>query len=98
MATLNYTYTGARNIEGVNQARAVYNAAAAAEAAAKNPPEAFTPLTREQYLTLVLDNALRSWRRHYADQISLALAPAQAAALAAAKEALDTATGGKNGD
>lgn len=98
MATLNYTYTGARNIEGVNQACAVYNAAAAAEAAAKNPPDAFTPLTREQYLTLVLDNALRSWRRHYADQISLALAPAQAAALAAAKEALDTATGGKNGD
>ena len=40
MATLNYTYTGARNIEGVNQARAVYNAAAAAEAAAKNPPAA----------------------------------------------------------
>ena len=98
MATLNYTYTGARNIEGVNQAPAVYNAAAAAEAAAKTPPEAFTPLTREQYLTLVLDNALRSWKRHYADQISLALAPAQAAALAAAKEALDTATGGKNGD
>ena len=98
MATLNYTYTGARNIEGVNQARAVYNAAAAAEAAAKTPPEAFTPLNREQYLTLVLDNALRSWRRHYADQISLALAPAQAAALAAAQDALDTATGGKNGD
>ena len=98
MATLNYTYTGARNIEGVNQARAVYNAAAAAEAAAKNPPETFTPLTSEQYLTLVLDNALRSWKRHYADQISLALAPAQAAALAAAQGALDTATGGKGGD
>lgn len=98
MATLNYTYTGARNIEGVNQARAVHNAAAAAEAAAKTPPEAFTPLTREQYLTLVLDNALRSWKRHYADQISLALAPAQAAALAAAQDALDTATGGKGGD
>ncbi len=98
MATLNYTYTGARNIEGVNQARAVHNAAAAAEAAAKTPPEAFTPLTREQYLTLVLDNTLRSWKRHYADQISLALAPAQAAALAAAQDALDTATGGKNGD
>lgn len=98
MATLNYTYTGARNIEGVNQARAVYNAAAAAEAAAKNPPETFTPLTREQYLTLVLDNTLRSWKRHYADQISLALAPAQAAALAAAQDALNTATGGKNGD
>ena len=98
MATLNYTYTGARNIEGVNQARAVYNAAAAAEAAAKNPPEAFTPLTREQYLTLVLDNALRSWKRHYADQISLALEPAKAAALAAAQDALDTATGGKDGD
>lgn len=97
MATLNYTYTGARTIEGVNQARAVYNAAAAAEAAAKTPPEAFTPLTREQYLTLVLDNALRSWKRHYADQISLALAPAQAAALAAAKEALDTAAGGPEG-
>lgn len=97
MATLNYTYTGARNIEGVNQARAVYNAAAAAEAAAKNPPETFTPLTREQYLTLVLDNALRSWKRHYADQISIALAPAQAAALAAAKDALDTATGGSAG-
>ena len=97
MATLNYTYTGARNIEGVNQARAVYNAAAAAEAAAKNPPETFTPLTREQYLTLVLDNALRSWKRHYADQISIALAPAKAAELAAAKDALDTATGGSAG-
>ena len=97
MATLNYTYTGARNIEGVNQARAVYNAEQAAEAAAKNPPEAFTPLTREQYLTLVLDNTLRSWKRHYADQISLALAPAQAAALAAAQGALDTATGRKAG-
>ena len=94
MATLNYTYTGARNIEGVNQARAVYNAAAAA----KNPPETFTPLNREQYLTLVLDNTLRSWKRHYADQISLALAPAQAAALAAAQDAIDKATGGKNGD
>ena len=34
MATLNYTYTGARNIEGVNQARAVYNAEKAAELAA----------------------------------------------------------------
>lgn len=97
MATLNYTYTGARNIEGVNQARAVYNTEKAAEAAAKNPPETFTPLNREQYLTLVLDNALRSWRRHYADQISLALAPAQAAALAAAKDALDTAAGGPEG-
>ena len=97
MATLNYTYTGARNIEGVNQARAVYNAAAAAEASAKNPPETFTPLTRDQYLTLVLDNALRSWKRHYANEISIALAPAQAAALAAAKEALDTAAGGPEG-
>ena len=97
MATLNYTYTGARNIEGVNQARAVYNAAAAAEAAAKNPPETFTPLTREQYLTLVLDNALRSWKRHYADKISLALAPTQAAALAAAQADLDAVTGGAEG-
>lgn len=97
MATLNYTYTGARNIEGVNQARAVYNTEKAAEAAAKSPPENFTPLTREQYLTLVLDNTLRSWKRYYADQISLALAPTQAAALAAAQDALDTATGGKDG-
>lgn len=97
MDTLNYTYTGARNIEGVNQARAVYNTEKAAEAAAKTPPEAFKPLTREQYLTLVLDNTLRSWKRHYADQISLALAPAQASALAAAQDALDTATGGKDG-
>jgi len=97
MATLNYTYTGARNIEGVNQARAVYNAEQAAIAAAQTPPGSFTPLTRDQYLTVVLDNALRSWKRHYADQISIALAPTQAAALAAAKDALDTATGGGEG-
>jgi hypothetical protein len=59
MAVFSITIVGPRRIEAINQARAVYNTAAAAEAAAQTPPVAFTPLTREQYLQRVIDSLSR---------------------------------------
>ena len=94
MAVFSITINGPRRIEAINQARGVYNAEQAANAAAQVPPVAFTPLTREQYLQMVIDSAVQSWKQRFATEISAALAPTQAAALAAAQAALETAAGG----
>lgn len=98
MATFSITITGNRKIEAINQARAVHNAAETAKAAALTPPGPAVNLTREQYLQMVIDSAVNSWKRHFADEISAVLAPAEAAAAAAAKAALDAATGGIDGN
>lgn len=93
MARLTYDYTDPRWIAGVDQVRKIHNERAAADAAAKNPPEVFAPLTRDQYLSMVLDSALASWAERYADEIDEALAPAEAANFKAAKAALIAKTG-----
>lgn len=98
MATFSITITGNRKIEAINQVRAIYNAAETAKAAALTPPGPAVNLTREQYLQMVIDSAVQSWKMQFADQISAALAPTEAAAAAAAKAALDTAAGGVNGN
>ena len=96
MAVFSITINGPRRIEAINQARAVYNTAAAAEAAAQTPPVAFTPLTREQYLQRVLDSAVDSWRSRFADEIDAALATTEVAALEAAKAAVRAKAGAKD--
>ncbi len=98
MAVFSITITGPRRIEAINQARAVYNTAAAAEAAAKTPPVAFSPLTREQYLQRVIDSAVGSWRDRFADEIDAALAAPEMVALAAARAAVRAKAGAKNAD
>ena len=69
MAVFSITINGPRRIEAINQARGIYNAEQAANAAAQVPPVAFTPLTREQYLQMVIDSAVASWRSRFADEI-----------------------------
>ena len=96
MAVFSITITGPRRIEAINQARGVYNTAAAAEAAAQTPPVAFTPLTREQYLQRVIDSAVDSWRSRFADEIDAALATTEMAALEAAKAAVRAKAGAKD--
>lgn len=93
MAVFSITITGPRRIEAINQARAVYNTAAAAEAAAQTPPVAFSPLTREQYLQMVIDSAVASWRVRYSDEIDAVLAAPEMVALKAAKAAVRAAAG-----
>ena len=96
MAVFSITINGPRRIEAINPARGVYNAAAAAEAAAQTPPVAFSPLTREQYLQRVIDSAVASWRSRFADEIDAALATTEMAALEAAKAAVRAKAGAKD--
>ena len=96
MAVFSITINGPRRIEAINQARAVYNTAEAANAAAQTPPVAFSPLTREQYLQRVLDSAVDSWRSRFADEIDAALATTEVAALEAAKAAVRAKAGAKD--
>lgn len=96
MAVFSITINGPRRIEAINQARAVYNTAEAANAAAQVPPVAFTPLTREQYLQRVIDSAVASWRSRFADEIDAALATTEMAALEAAKAAVRAKAGAKD--
>ena len=96
MAVFSITITRPRRIEAINQARAVYNTAAAAEAAAQTPPGAAVNLTREQYLQMVIDSAVASWRDRFADEIDAVLAAPEVAALAAAQAAVRTKAGAKD--
>ena len=96
MAVFSITINGPRRIEAINQARGIYNAEQAANAAAQTPPVAFTPLTREQYLQRVLDSAVDSWRSRFADEIDAVLAGPEVAALAAAQAAVRTKAGAKD--
>lgn len=98
MATFTITVVGPRRIEAINQARAVYNTAAAANAAAQTPPVAFSPLTREQYLQMVIDSAVASWRDRFADEIDAVLAAPEVAALATAEAAVRAKAGAKTAD
>lgn len=98
MATFTINIAGPRRIEAINQARAVYNTAAAAEAAAQTPPVAFSPLTREQYLQRVIDSAVASWRARFSDEIDAVLAGPEVAALAAAEAAVRAKAGAKSAD
>lgn len=98
MAVFSITINGPRRIEAINQARGIYNAEQAANAAAQVPPVAFTPLTREQYLQRVLDSAVDSWRSRFADQIDAVLAAPEVAALATAQAAVRAKAGGKDAD
>ena len=93
MATLNYVYDGPRTIEGINQARAVHNAAAAAEGLAQNPPVIVAPLSRNEFLAMCLDNAIRSWKRRFADEIDAALAAPETKTIADAKAAIRAKAG-----
>jgi len=96
MAVFSITINGPRRIEAINQARGIYNAEQAANAAAQVPPVAFTPLTREQYLQMVIDSAVASWRSRFADEIDAALATTEMAALEAAKAAVRAKAGAKD--
>jgi hypothetical protein len=96
MAVFSITINGPRRIEAINQARGVYNTERAANAAAQVPPVAFTPLTREQYLQMVIDSAVASWRVRYSDEIDAVLAAPEVAALAAAHAAVRTKAGAKD--
>jgi len=96
MAVFSITINGPRRIEAINQARGIYNAEQAANAAAQVPPVAFTPLTREQYLQMVIDSAVASWRVRYSDEIDAVLAAPEVAALAAAQAAVRTKAGAKD--
>ena len=93
MPTLNYDYNGPRTVEAVNQARAVHNAAAAAEGLAQNPPVIVAPLSRNEYLAMVLDGAIRSWKRRFADEIDAALAAPEAKTIADTKTAIRAKAG-----
>ena len=96
MATFTQNITGARRLEGINQARKAYNAEQAALAAAQTPPGSFTPLTREQYIELRVIGMADSWKEHYADEIDAALAAPEMVALAAAKAAVRAKAGAKD--
>ena len=96
MTTFTQIITGARRLEGINQARKAYNAEQAALAAAQTPPGSFTPLTREQYIELRVIGMADSWKEHYADEIDAVLAAPEVAALAAAQAAVRTKAGAKD--
>ena len=98
MAVFSITINGPRRIEAINQARGIYNAEQAANAAAQVPPVAFSPLTREQYLQRVIDSAVASWRARFSDEIDAVLAGPEVAALAAAKAAVRAKAGAKSAD
>ena len=98
MTTFTQIITGARRLEGINQARKAYNAEQAALAAAQTPPGSFTPLTREQYIELRVIGMADSWKEHYADEIDAALAAPEMVALAAAKAAVRAKAGAKDSD
>lgn len=85
MANYTVTITGNRKVESIKQARQAYNAANAAI-------DGFTPLANnEAYVQRVMSNAVESWKKLYKAEIDNALAPAEAAALAAAQAALEAA-------
>ena len=98
MAVFSITITGPRKIEAINQARAVHNAAATAANAALTPPGPAVNLTREQYLQMVIDSAVGSWRDRFANEIDAALAAPEMVALEAAKAAVRAKAGAKNAD
>lgn len=93
MATLNYVYDGPRTIEAINQARALHNASAADEGLRQNPPVIVAPLSRNEYLAMVLDGAIRSWKRRFADEIDAALAAPETKTIADAKAAIRAKAG-----
>lgn len=86
MATFSIVVTGARKIEAINQARKVYN------------DEQGASLTREQYLQMVIDSAVASWRARYSDEIDAVLAGPEVAALAVAEAAVRAKAGAKSAD
>lgn len=91
MANYTVTVTGNRKTEAIKQARLAYNKA-------NEGVEGFTPLTtQEQYVQHVIDSAVISWRKLYREKIDAALAPTEAAALAAAQAALAQAAGPEDG-
>ena len=96
MAVFSITITGARTIEAINQARKIYNDEQTAIAAAQTPPGAPVSLNREQYLQMVIDSAVASWRARFADEIDAALATTEVAALEAAKAAVRAKAGAKD--
>ena len=98
MAVFTQNITGARRLEGINQARKAYNTEQAALAAAQTPPGTFTPLTREQYIELRVISMADSWKEHYSDEIDAALAAPEMVALAAAQAAVRGKAGAKNSD
>lgn len=98
MATFTITITGPRRIEAINQARAVHNTAATAAAAAQTPPGPAVNLTREQYLQMVIDSAVDSWKHRFADEIDAVLAAPEMVALEAAKAAVRAKAGAKDAD
>ena len=93
MAVFSITITGARKIEAINQARKIYNDEQTAIAAAQTPPGAPVSLNREQYLQMVIDSAVASWRVRYSDEIDAVLAAPEMVALQAAKAAVRAAAG-----
>lgn len=93
MATLNYVYDGPRTIEAVNQARALHNAAAIDEGLRQDPPVIVAPLSRNEFLAMVLDGAIRSWKRRFAAEIDAALAPTEAKTIADTKTAIRAKAG-----
>jgi len=98
MATFTINISGARKIEAINQARKVHNDAATAAAAALTPPGPAVNLTREQYLQMVLDSAVASWRTRFSDEIDAVLAAPEMVALAAAKAAVRAKAGASDAD
>ena len=98
MAVFSITINGPRRIEAINQARKIYNDEQTAIAAAQVPPVAFTPLTREQYLQMVIDSAVASWRSRFADEIDAVLAAPEMVALQAAKNAVRAKAGAADAD
>ena len=98
MATHTITNSGPRNVEIIKIMRKKYNDDGAAAAAAQTPPGTFTPVTIDQFVQITFERVRNSWKRHYRDELDAALAPTEAAALAAAQAALETAAGGVDGN
>lgn len=92
------TNTGVRNVEIMKIMRRKYNEEQAALAAAKNPPEVFTPVTIDQFVQIKFEDWRNSWKRAYADEIDAALAAPEMVALQAAKDAVRAKAGATDGE